>query len=246
MIQSKRGLLLVALFTVIVILIASFPARVAYRWASPSQLKLSGIHGSIWRGSADAGGATGIYLRDMSWRLRPLHLLTGKVSFAVKGSPVSGFAEGNVGIGIGGKVSISDLAASLPLYLFAKPLNVRGLQGNASAQFERIELRDGLPVAAKGTVQVNNLVAPLLSRDSIGGYQAEFFTQEDGITASVEDTDGVLDLAGSLQINPDRSFQFLGQVVAKPATPSNLRQQLEFLGPANNRGQRELRLEGSL
>jgi hypothetical protein len=143
-------------------------------------------------------------------------------------------------------LTVSDLAASLPLQMFAESLNIQGLRGNASLRFERIQLRDGLPVAANGTLQVNDLLAPKLSRESIGGYQAEFSTQDDGVAASVEDVDGVVDLAGSFQIKDDRSYRFLGQVIAKPEAPARLRQQLQYLGSANERGQRELRVEGSL
>ena len=68
----------------------------------------------------------------------------------------------------------------------------------------------------------------------------------DGIGASVEDTDGVVDIAGSLQINSDRSYRFIAQVVAKSEAPERLKTQMQYLPPANDRGQQELRIEGSL
>jgi hypothetical protein len=93
---------------------------------------------------------------------------------------------------------------------------------------------------------VRNLVVPLVSTASLGSYLADFMTQDNGIAASIEDTDGILDLAGSLEIfNADRSYKFFGQVIETPQTPDGVRKQLQFLGPANARGQRELRLEGS-
>jgi hypothetical protein len=52
-----------------------------------------------------------------------------------------------------------------------------------------------------------------------------------------------VDIAGSLQLNPDKTYAFLGQVVTKPNTPESLSNQLRYL-PENERGQRELRLEG--
>ena len=246
MIQTKRGLLLIAALTLVLALILMFPARVAYQWMALDGVAASGIQGTAWRGRAAALTVSGVYLADVRWRLRPLYLLTGKMRYHLEGSPVSGFVESDLGIGIGGGVTLSNLAASLPLSLFARTLNVTGLQGEASLRFDHIRLRDGLPIAADGTVTVNNLVAPRLSRESIGGYQAEFFTQDDGVSATVEDTDGVIDLAGSLQIKDDRSYRFLGKVVANPGAPASLLRQLEYLGSANDRGQRELRLEGTL
>lgn len=246
MIRKVRGLLLVAALTLVLALLVLFPARVAYHWAEPAGVAVSGIRGTVWNGSAAAAAINGLYLSDISWHLKPLQMFTGKLAYRVKAMPVSGFIEGNVGIGIGGKITVSDLAASLPLYALAQPLRISGLNGDASLQFDRLQFRDGLPIAASGTVQVNNLLAPLLSRESIGAYRAEFFTQNNGVAASVEDTDAVLDLAGSLQINEDRSYQFLAQLIAKPDTPASLRRQMQYLGPANARGQQELRIEGRL
>lgn len=246
MITTKRGLLLVALLTLAVAVIAMLPARVAYRWVAPTGIALSGLQGTVWRGTADAMAVDGIYIGNVSWRIRPLRLLTAQANYHVQGSPVSGFVEANIGIGIGGKLSVSDLAASLPLNLLAQSLNIRGLQGDASLQFDRLEIREGLPVAADGTVRVSKLVAPRLSPVSIGDFQAEFFTQDTGVAATIEDTDGVVDLAGSLQVNEDRSYQFLGKVLAKPEAPASVKRQLEYLGSADERGQRELRLEGAL
>ena len=60
------------------------------------------------------------------------------------------------------------------------------------------------------------------------------------------DTDGIIDLAGSLQISPDRSYQFIAQLAAKADTPASVKQQMQFLGSPNERGQHELRLEGQL
>lgn len=64
--------------------------------------------------------------------------------------------------------------------------------------------------------------------------------------ASVEDTDAIVDLAGSLSVSADRTYRFLAQVAPKSTTPEDLREQMRFLGTPNERGQYELRLEGQL
>ena len=244
--QWRRSLILAALLTFALGLLIMFPARVAYRWFAPPAASVSGIDGTVWRGSASQAIVNGIYLRDLRWRIRPLHLFTARLSYAVEGKPASGFVETNVASGLGGSVTFSDLTASVPLEAFAPAIRVPGLRGSASLQFERLAPADGIPVAAVGMLTVQNLVVPQVHRSSIGGYRGEFFTEDDGITASVEDTDGVLDLAGSLRLNRDRSYQFVAQVAPKPETPESIRRQLRVLGSPNDRGQHELRLEGRL
>lgn len=246
MIRSKRGLIIVGVLIFVIGLIVTFPARVAVSLLPPSGIAISGIEGTIWRGSAREASVTGIYLRDIKWRSLPLALLTGRLAYRVEATPVSGFVDTRLSVGLDRRLHLSELTAAIPLDLFSNAIGVPGLQGNASLNFERVELVDGLAIAADGVMQVANLIVPVVGRDSLGSYIAEFRSQNNGIVASIEDSDAVIDLAGSLQIRTDRSFQFLAQVVVTAATPEGIRQQLRFLPPPNDRGQQELRLEGIL
>lgn len=243
---ASRRLIIAGVITFVAGLILLFPARVAYQWFSPPGIALSGLDGSIWSGSARDADAGGIYLRDIQWRMLPLQLLTGKLSFAVEGSPAGGFIDTQAAITLGGSLRLTDLRASFALAPLERAANISGLRGIANLQFERIDIEDGVPVLVDGMLEVRDLLLPKVATVSIGGYKAEFFTQEDGIVASVEDTDGTLDLAGRLLIGTDRSYQFLGQIAAKPQTPASALRQMQYLGSANERGQYELRLEGSL
>lgn len=244
--RSMRNLIIVALITTVTGLIVMLPARVVYRWVVPPEIAIGGIHGTAWIGGANEAAINGFYLRDIEWRLNPLHFFTGTFSYQLKATPVSGFFESEINISFGGEVSLLGLRAALPLELFAGASGIHGLQGSASLEFERVVFENGFVVAADGTAGVADLVVPLIGRESLGGYKADFFTQNNGIAASIEDTDGVIDLAGSLQIKSDGTFRFLGQVAAKPDTPQSVLRQLRFLPPANDRGQHEVRLEGVL
>lgn len=248
MIRTWRGLLLVAALTVIIGLVVLFPARIAYRWAAPEDVMLSGIQGTVWRGSADGASSGSLILRDVRWSSRPWHLLTGRVVYRIDASPAAGFIEGDVFVSLGRSMTLygSNVRSSLPLQIFASALNVRGMQGNASLQLDKFEVRDGLPLELDGTVDIDSLLIPAVSGTPLGGYRAEFFTQQDGISGSIEDTDGVVDIAGSLQLNADRSYRFLALIMPKPNTPRGLQNQLRTLPQADDAGKRELRIEGSL
>ena len=246
MIRSRVGLISIGVITLILGLIVKFPARVAAHWLLPPEIAINGIEGSAWNGSAREASAGGIYVRDVKWNFNVMQMFTGALSYDIEATPVSGFFESRVSVGMGGAISMSELRAALPLSLFSEATGVHGLQGKASLTFDRLELLDGLAVVADGTIDIADLIVPIVGRDSLGGYEIEFFTQNNGVSASITDSDGVLDLAGSLQIRNDRSFEFLGLVVPKPETPTAIRQQLRFLPPANDQGQQELRLEGVL
>jgi general secretion pathway protein N len=243
---SRKTLLLAGLLTFVAAFVMLFPARVAYDWFAPPAVQLSGIDGTIWSGSAAELSAAGLYLRDLKWRLMPVRLVTGKIAARIAASPSSGFLEADIAAGLGGDITLSNVNGSLPLRDFATLARMPGLAGNASVQFNELRLRDGLPVAADGTLAVADLVAPVVDPASIGGYRAEFFTDDNGVVASVEDVNGVFDLAGSLTVSADRNYQFIGKVAATEGTSEKLQRQLRFLGSPNDRGQHDIRLEGQL
>jgi len=244
--KSQKQLLTIGLVTLLLGLLTFFPARVAYRWFLPDTISLAGISGSVWNGSAREASAQGIYVRDLEWRMRPLALLSGGIGFAVEASPQPGFIDGNIKLGFNGLITFDELTASLTLQDLEPLIGLPGLSGTANAKFVRLVMDDGLPIMADGVVDLTDLVIPKLYRGSIGGYRAEFFTQDTGLMSSVEDTDGLIDIAGSLHLAADRNYKFIAQIAPKNDTPESVRRQMQFLGSANERGQYELRLEGRL
>lgn len=244
--HTARRWVILALATFVLGVITMFPARTAIHWFAPDTLSVGGIDGTVWSGSIRALSAQGVNLSNLRWELAPSRLLRGQLAYRVEATPPSGFINGLVSVSPNGTLNISETRASLPLGLLAGPVNMRGLAGTANINLEKLTLKDGFPTLASGTADVTDLLVPMVHQSSIGGYRAEFFTQESGIAASIEDTDGVVDIAGSLELADDRSFVFLAQLAAKTETPANVRQQMQFLGSANERGQHELRLEGSL
>ena len=217
MTTNPKRLVLIGVATFVVAVFVVLPARVAYHWFVPPTIQLAGIDGSIWSGSAREVTASGIYLRDVEWRVRPLSLFTGRLGMSVSANPASGFLETDLALTFGGDVILSDLRASVPLQMFAQLLNMPGLSGEASVELASLRVDDGLPVEADGTLTVARLTAPLVDPGPLGAYRLEFMDNE-----------------------------FLGLVAANEQTSEKLRGQLRFLGSPNDRGQHEIRLEGVL
>jgi len=245
--MRQRFLWLAGALACLIGIVTLVPARFVYHVAAPPELSLAGISGTVWSGRAEHASVAGLYLRGLEWQTQPLSLLTGKLTADVAAEPVAGFIEGRFSVSAGGKLGISDLTASLGLAALAEALQMGRIDGSANLQIEHLELEEGLPTAAVGRVEVANLLVPDIHRQAtLGGYRAEFFTQDSGIMASVEDTDGVFDVAGSFDIGADRSYRFIAKLSAKAAADESLTRQLRFLGTPDNNGQYELRLEGQL
>lgn len=245
--SNWRRLLLIGVLTLIVGLIAKFPARVAYHWFAPADVAaIAGIQGTVWTGAAQSANVGGIYVGDLEWSFNPLKLFTGRLSWSVSARPQFGTLATDVAVSPGGTIRLDDLESNVSLQPIGTLIGVRGLRGTAGARFERLEIADGFAIAADGSVDIRGLVVPLVSRDSIGDYRAEFFTQEAGVIASVEDTNAIIDVAGRLTLGADRSYELLAQLAPKPETPAQLRQQIQFLPSGDAPGRHELRLMGEL
>ena len=244
---SPQRLILAGIATLVIGLIISFPARVAYQWFAPAELKLSGISGSIWRGSAAQGSAGGVYLANVRWSFRPLGLLTGKLRFATGSNLASGFLDADIAIGAGGSVTMSDVTAAVSLAALANALPLSGIEGDVSLRFEELVIQGGVPVEAVGTVNIANLVSRYISPSPLGDYRAEFQTAGDGVLGSVQALSGVLELEGStIKLTKDGEYEFAGKVLAKPAAPAAVEQILKFLGTPDARGFRDFMFPGRL
>lgn len=223
-----------------------FPARVAYHLFAPEQLRLSAISGTLWNGRAAEGQAASMYLQNLEWSFRPLALFTGKLAFDTSLDPAGGFLETRVALGLGGRVMFNDLEGAIPIAALQGLLPAPGIGGNARLQFSELTIDDGLPIAADGTLDVIGLSVRGLSPTPVGDFRAELSTTDEGISGSVEDLAGMLDIAGALRVANDRSVSLIGLVAPTPSTPQTLTNQLRFLGSANERGQREFRFEGEI
>jgi hypothetical protein len=245
--RNTRRLILAGILTFIAGLIVTFPARVAYKWFAPDDLKLSGIGGSIWRGSAVQGSAGGIFLTNVNWGFQPFGLATGKIEFATSSTLASGFLDAHVGIHVGGRLILSNVEGTLSLDTLAEVLPLKGISGDVSLQFDALVIRNDIPIEASGTVNIANLASGYISPTPLGDYRAEFETAEDGISGSVQSLRGVLELADStIRLSPNGEFEFVGKVLARPDAPAALDRQLQYLGSPDARGFRDFLFPGRL
>jgi general secretion pathway protein N len=227
-------------------IILMFPARAAYTWFAPPEVRLSGISGTIWRGSATEGNAGGMYLRDLRWRFSPLSIFRANLVYAIETATAFGTINCDAGVTLSGNIVIRNLDSRFSLQEFRNQFQLQGFDGSLNLQLESLVLHDGVPIEAHGRVRLENLMARQLSPNVIGDYQADFTSDDSSIIGSVEELGGVLDVAGKITIDNDRNFSFIGKIAALPDAPSGLTDQLQLLGPADDRGYREFRIEGQL
>ena len=185
-----KRLVLLGILIFLGVMLATFPARVAYQWFAPAEVRLSGITGSVWNGSAAEGIAGGAYVRNISWNFKPMSLLSGKLSFKTRSKPGSGWINTELAVSPGGNLTLSGLSGNVPLDLVHPAFQQSGIRGDLVLQFETIVISDGIPIAAQGSVTVTDFFVPALSSSRIGDFRADFQTIDGEIIGRVGDLSG--------------------------------------------------------
>ena len=223
-----------------------FPARVAYQWFVPDPVKLSGIDGSIWKGNAREGVVGDVYFTNLAWSFKPFSLFAGQLAFDADVITAAGRISTAAGVGLTGNISLTGFVGSLSLAAIHPALQANRIDGTINISLQKLVLENGWPTKAEGSVDISNLLAGAVGPDSLGNFHADITTEESGIIGLVEDAGAVLDVAGTLRLEGDRSYSLVGSVAANSETPPTISQNLRFLGSPDQDGQRQFRFEGSL
>lgn len=234
--------------------IATLPAATAYHWFGPEPLRLSGLAGTIWSGSADLGSAEGLTFRDLRWNLHAGALLLGRLSADVEARLADGFVSTSLSAGVE-RARFRNLQATTRVATLSGLLPLGDARGNLSVSLDALELADGWPVNAVGTVRLAELaVPPLLSTSGgelveIGSFSIELTDSGgQGIMGSFRDTAGPLEVTnGSLRLGLDRSYELRAQVRARAAASDELMQGVNLMtGEPGVEGMRPFEFSGSL
>jgi general secretion pathway protein N len=233
--------------------VATLPAATAYRWFAPDTLRLSGVSGTVWSGSAALGSLPGLPLHDLRWRLAGWPLLRAHLSGEVEARLAEGFVSADAVVAPSA-VRLHNVRASTSLPVLRSLLPIRGTQGMASLALDELRLRDGFPDAVVGTLRLNDLrVPPLMARQGaalipLGDYEVQFHDGENAaVAAAIHDTGGPLEVDASLTLTEDRAYTLEGRLRARPDASAELVQGLELMtSEPDADGFRSFMLDGSL
>ena len=232
----------------LVFAIVLVPADVAYRWLAPDPVRLSGVQGTVWSGSATLGSAGSLGLHDIRWRVQPWTFLFARPGGRIEAGLGDGFLQADVRIGAS-EIFLSTITATCSLSTFASTLPIAGIGGQVSLQLAELVLRDGRPVSASGQLLLGQLIVPSLVGGepiALGNYRIALFGT-DGLQGRFEDQRGPLEVRGSALLTAAGDYEINGLVRARPEADAALRQGVELLSVApDDSGMRAFSLTGTL
>lgn len=231
-----------------------FPAALSVQ-ALPAPYVCAAPSGSLWRGGCEDLRVGGASVGALSWRLRTLPLLRGRISADVSWARSGSFLDGRVDAavsavevrGLRGEADISTLRA-LPLW---PPSLLRAWspgEGRLRIDLERIDLQHRRLTRIEGQVDVDRLVSLGRERWDLGDYRLEWregqtpvgrLTDRGGPLA-LEATIAAAAMADDADAPPGGAWRLEGQVQARdPAW----RPRLMVFGPPDTAGRHALSIE---
>lgn len=234
----------------IIFAVVSFPARIVASWLGSSGIYAGGVSGTIWNGRAQVLQVQGVNVGGVEWKLHALPLLTAHLNADVKVTRIDGFAQTQLSVSPGGTINFKSLSASLPLSALPPNVIPGGWAATLNGRFSQLTLEKGWPTSVNGTLDVMDLTGPARKPSKAGSYRIAFdpaASTAEVLKGAISDAgDGPLQVNGTIQLKPDRSYAVEALVAARPDAPRNLVQMLEFLGPPDAQGRRQFNTEGTL
>lgn len=236
------GILGFALF-----LLARIPASVAFDRFSPYSIQASGVVGTIWHGNAANLAVSGLQLGPTSWRFQLSNLFSAELAYAFETQIGGESLTGTAAVRGPGKLRLTDVVGQIPIKELSAFLPTGFLTGIARIDASELRIENNWPASVDGRFVISDLTA-LTTRPPtlLGDFEAIFEDQRDApLKATLKDLSGPVELDGQLLLNADRSFELEATLAPKPDAAPQISNMLNFVGPEDGQGRRQLRYSGS-
>lgn len=243
---------LLAVLVYLALLLAWAPASLL-AWALPhftqQAVSLDQAEGSVWRGKAagirvKVAAAPELQLGQISWRLRPLDLFSGRLGYRLQLTGAGIDAQGVVRAGTNSG-ELLETRVELPakwLEQLSPDLGFWQPDGRLVLNADRITF-DGSGPAGDATLRWLNAASGRV-RPRLGSYRADVEGMENGLKFKLSTESGPLSLQGLGSWDRRRGMVFSGVASAAPDSRTELDGILSLIGPPQPNGDRVIRIAG--
>ena len=243
-IQKKQ--LLISLVILLLMMILQFPAITVINSINKNNLKVNGVNGTVWKGSASEISSNEIYLRQTRWKIVPSELLKGNLSFDVSTYPFNGHLKFNLILDPINNLRATDIDGNFPNDILEIIAPYLGVSSEIVMNIKSLSLNSKNINQLEGQILLKNLVMKGISNRILGSYKVDLFERNGEIYGSIDEISGEIDIAATLSLTLSGKYIIDGVVSAKQNTNNQIRTILSFLGAENENGQRSFRFEGQI
>jgi hypothetical protein len=224
--------------------------RIPANWVIPekvAQQRCALLDGTLWSGTCSGLALNGRAIGDLSWDLKPLRLIIGQAAahLTIGNGAVSGATD--VQISFGGRVTLRNLSADLPLDPQLLPEIPQNLRGRAHVEASLAQLEHGILTRLEGKLEIHDLADLTGGHDtSLGSFAITFPPAAGGDpTGKIHDLDGPLAVEGTLKLTRAPGFEIEGFIAPRKDASPEVVNNIAFLGSPDASGRREFSLTGT-
>jgi hypothetical protein len=204
-----------------VALALTMPAATALAWVDISPVKVSGVRGSLFRGSADLVEPTaGQRLQNLRWTFSPLALVKGQVAMELDFLYRGGQGTGRAGYGLSRELEITDGHFEIPAKVLQDllPLPLAEFGGVLDANLERVGLAAGKLKTVRGELLWRKAALRAPVKADLGEVRMEVAPSGQGHRAQLKGKGGVLDMDGEVDLDAggDDGGQYRANIEFRP------------------------------
>ena len=226
------------------ILIARLPAE----WVVPRERAgavCASIDGSLWNGTCAALSVNGTPIGDVSWRLRVLPLLLGRLAGRISVTRGPANASADLELAFGQRLTARNVVADVPLDAKLIPGVPANLYGRAHVDLALAQIRRGIITQLQGRIEARNLEDRSGANTALGSYVVSFPGGSGAPSGKLHDLEGPLALEGTLRLTPQPGFELEGFIAPRSGAAPELVNNIRFLGSPDAAGRRPFSVSGT-
>lgn len=252
--QARRATLLatVGLVSYLVMLLANFPAALAWSFVfpNPAPITVQAIHGTIWAGRLDAVSYRSLHLNRLAWTLQGWDLLIGRLALTIHIQSPIGTGSGIVSIMGSHHLSLSQAHATLPLDQLTRDMAIGQFtpSGTLHLHLKRLVVDGPAFEVIQGTAQASKITihsgVPMTLADL--RLTAHSAGRGASVIAFQTGPGGSLRIKGRILLGPGRSWRLDARFKPTPRAKVSLLRLLAGYGSPGPHGFYALHLNGIL
>ena len=243
------GLLFLGLLAFAVTSVWKFPAAGVLPHVNIEPVKLSGVSGSVWNGSAQQVIGPDPQLppvHNVNWKFQPSALLAASAGANIDFEVLGGTGKGLVRRNLAGDVMLTDGKLQIPATNLEQflPLPVAEFAGVLLADIEELELENNLLKRTQGKVVWSN--AEIIDATKLGQVVFDIVPEGDLHMGKLSNTGGELTLRGEVTLDQAGNFKADIQIKPTPQTPAHVDGILKLIGRPASDGSYRIRNNGNI
>ncbi len=249
------GLILLCLLAFAVTVVWKFPAAGVLPHVNTDPIRLSGVDGTVWRGSAARvvpEQQPELTLTDVKWKMLPQKLLSGTAGVNLIFNVFGGNGRADIAGAPDGDITVTDATLQIPADQLQQylPLPVADFAGTVMADVERIEVQNNLLKSTRGTVIWRNAEVMGGLQAKLGQVVLDIVPEPVGDSYShrgtLSNTDGQLEIKGEFELDQAGNYKADIRLKPLPSTPAELNGMLGIVGQRASDGSYRIRNNGNI